>query len=140
MTLSKNWLRDYWAVNRSLSVSLVNGLPYFLYLAYSISGCFRRGSLNFSSFRKGAYFKNDLELSCLVCKILAREGCQLKFSPTGGGYLGDGLMVHGKDLASAKDKQLITILKNELVKKAERQMHMSLVVTEITIKKKLAFY
>ena len=47
-------------------------------------------------------------------------------------------MVPGKDLASAKDKQLITILKNELVKKAVRQMH--IVVTEITIKKKLAFY
>ena len=58
----------------------------------------------------------------------------MKFSPTGGGYLEDGLMVPGKHLASAKDKQLITILKIELVKKAERQMH--IVVTEITIKKK----
>ena len=132
-----------------MSVSLVNGLPYFLYLAYSISGCSGRGligteltrgrgSLNFSSFRKGAYFKNDVELSCLVCKILAWKGCQLKFSPTGGGYLEDGLMVPCKRLASAKDKQLIAILKNELVKKAVRQMH--IVVTEITIKKKLAFY
>ena len=46
-------------------------------------------------------------------------------------------MVPGKHLASAKDKQLITILKNELDIKAERLIHMSLVVTEITIKKEL---
>ena len=59
-------------------------------------------------------------------------------SPTGGRYLEDGLVVPGKHLASARDKQLITILKNELDKKAERLMHMNLAVTEITIKKKLA--
>ena len=57
--------------------------------------------------------------------------------PTGGRYFEDGLLVPGKHLASARDKQLITILKNEPEKKAERLMHMNLVVTEITIKKKL---
>ena len=59
-------------------------------------------------------------------------------SSTEGRYLEDGLVVPGKHLVSARDKQLITILKNELDKKAERLMHMNLVVTEITIKKKLA--
>ena len=47
-------------------------------------------------------------------------------------------MVPCKHLASARDKQFITVLKNELDKKAERLMHMNLVLTEITIKKKLA--
>ena len=46
-------------------------------------------------------------------------------------------MVPGKHLASAKDKQLITIFKNDLHKKAERLMHMSLVVIEVTIKREL---
>ena len=32
------------------------------------------------------------------------------FSPTGGRFLEDGLVVPGKHLASARDKQLITIL------------------------------
>ena len=82
--------------------------------------------------------KNDPELSCLPCKVLAWEGCQLEFSPTEGRYLEDGLLVPGKHLASAKDKQLIIILKNELDKKAESLMHMSLVFTEI-IKKELTF-
>ena len=49
----------------------------------------------------------------------------------------DGLVVPSKHLASARDKQLITILKNELDKKAETLMHMNLVVTEITIKTNL---
>ena len=47
-------------------------------------------------------------------------------------------MVPGKHFALARDKQLITVLKNELDKKGERLMHRNLVVTEITIKKKLA--
>ena len=49
-------------------------------------------------------------------------------SPTGGRYLEDGLVVPGKHLASARDKQLITILMkmNELDKKAERLMCMNL--------------
>ena len=59
-------------------------------------------------------------------------------SPTGGRYLEDGLVVPGKYLASARDKQLITILKNKLDKKAE--IHMNLVVTEITIKRNLHFW
>ena len=46
----------------------------------------------------------------------------------------------GKHLASARDKQLITILKNKLDKKAEKLMHMSLVVTEITIKRNMHFW
>ena len=52
-------------------------------------------------------------------------------------YLEDGLLVSGKHLASVRDKQLITILKNQLDKKQRDQCN--LVVTEITIKKKLAF-
>ena len=47
-------------------------------------------------------------------------------SPTGGRYLEDVLVVPGKHLASARDKQLITILKNKLDKKAERLIHMNL--------------
>ena len=61
-------------------------------------------------------------------------------SPTGGRYLEDGLVVPGKNLASARDKQLITTLKNKLDKKAERLMRMNLVVTEITIKRDLHFW
>ena len=38
-------------------------------------------------------------------------------SPIGERYLEDGLVVPGKHLASARDKQLITILKNKLDKK-----------------------
>ena len=56
-------------------------------------------------------------------------------SPTGRRCLEDGLLVPGKHLASARDKQLITILKNKLDKKAEGLMHMNLVVTKITTKK-----
>ena len=64
-------------------------------------------------------------------------------SPTGLTYWEDGLVVPGKHLASARDKQLIAILKNELDKKAERLMHMNLVVHELSChknhtKKKLA--
>ena len=58
-------------------------------------------------------------------------------SPAGGRYLEDGLVVPGKYLTSARDKQLITILKNKLDKKAERLMDMNLIVTEITIKRNL---
>ena len=50
----------------------------------------------------------------------------------------DGPVVPGKHFSSARDRQRITILKNELDRKAERLVHMNLVVTEITIKKKLA--
>ena len=57
-------------------------------------------------------------------------------SPTGGTYLEDGFVVHGKHLASARDKQPINISKYDFDKKAEK--HMNLVVTEITIRKKLA--
>ena len=39
-----------------------------------------------------------------------------------------------------RDKQLITILKNELDKKAKIFMHLNLAVTEIKIKKKLALF
>ena len=41
----------------------------------------------------------------------------MEFSPTGGIYLENGLVVPGKHLASARDKQFITILKYELDKK-----------------------
>ena len=84
--------------------------------------------------------KNDQELLCLLCKVLAWEGCQLEFCPTGGRYLKNGLVVPGKHLASARDKQLITISKNELNRKTDRLMHMNLVVTENTMKKKLALF
>ena len=40
-------------------------------------------------------------------------------------------MVPGKYLASAEDKKFIAILKNELDKKAERLLHMNLIVKEI---------
>ena len=70
-------------------------------------------------------------LSCLLCKALAREGCQLEEDTW--------KMVPGKHLASARDKQLITILKSKLDKKVERLMHMNLVVTEITIRRNLHF-
>ena len=49
-------------------------------------------------------------------------------------------MVPDKHLASARDKQFITILKNKLDKKAERPMHINLVVTEISIKRNLHFW
>ena len=54
-----------------------------------------------------------IELPFLLCKFLAWEGCQLEFSPTGGGYSEDGLVVPGKYLASARDKKLYTVLRIE---------------------------
>ena len=39
-------------------------------------------------------------------------------SPTRGRYSEDGLVVPGKHLTSARDKQLVTILKNKLDKKS----------------------
>ena len=78
-----------------------------------------------------------IELSFLLCKFLARKGCHLKFSPTGSRYLEDGLVVPGKYLASAEDKKLIAILKKELDKKAERRLHMNIIVKEITAKNRL---
>ena len=57
-----------------------------------------------------------------------RKGCHLKFSPTGSRYLEDELVVPGKYLASAEDKKLIAILKKELDKKAERLLHMNVIV------------
>ena len=48
------------------------------------------------------------------------------------------LVVSGKYLASARDKKLITIVKNERDKNTERLMHMNLVGTEISIRDKLA--
>ena len=50
--------------------------------------------------------------------VLAREVCQVEFSQTGGRYLGDGLVVRGKYLASARDKKLISILRNEFDKRS----------------------
>ena len=47
-------------------------------------------------------------------------------------------MVPGKYLASARDKKLITILKNELHKQAGKLTHMNLAVIEITINNKIA--
>ena len=46
----------------------------------------------------------------------------------------DGLVVPGKYLASAEDKKLIAILKKELDKKAERLLHMNIIVKEIIAK------
>ena len=78
-----------------------------------------------------------IELSFLLCKFLARKGCHLKFSPTGSRYLEDGLVVPGKYLASAEDKKLIAILKKELDNKAERLLHMNIIVKEIIAKTRL---
>ena len=75
-----------------------------------------------------------IELSFLLCKFLARKGCHLKFSPTGSRYLEDGLVVPGKYLASAK---VIAILKKELDKKAERLLHINIIVEEIIAKNRL---
>ena len=72
-----------------------------------------------------------IELSFLLCKFLARKGCHLEFSPTGSRYLEDELVVPGKYLASAEDRRLVATLKNELGKRAERLLHMSLIVKEI---------
>ena len=78
-----------------------------------------------------------IELSFLLCKFSARKGCHLKFSPTGSRYLEDGLVVPGKYLASAEDKKLIAILKKKLDKKAERLLHMNIIVKEIIAKNRL---
>ena len=56
---------------------------------------------------------------------------------TGSRYLEDGLVVPGKYLASAEDKKLIAILKKELDKKAERLLHMNIIVKEIIAKNRL---
>ena len=58
----------------------------------------------FSSFKQRTYLKNDPQNISLT------------------------------DLALARDKKLISILKTELNKRAERLLHMSLTVTEITAK------
>ena len=36
-----------------------------------------------------------IELSCLLCKFLSREGCSSEFLPTGARFLEDGLVVPG---------------------------------------------
>ena len=46
-------------------------------------------------------------------------------------------MVPGKYLASAEDNKLIAILKKELDKKAERLLHMNIIVKEIIAKNRL---
>ena len=74
------------------------------------------------------------EVSFLLCKLLARKGCHLEFSPTGSRYLGDGLVVPGRYLASAEDRKLIAVSKNGHDKKAERLLHMNLIVKEIIAK------
>ena len=57
------------------------------------------------------------ELPFLLCKFIARKGCYLEFTPTGGRFLKDGLVVTGIYSAYPKGKALFTILKNELDKK-----------------------
>ena len=46
-------------------------------------------------------------------------------------------MVPDKYLASAEDKKIIAILKNELDEKVERLLHMNLIVKEIIAKNRL---
>ena len=70
-----------------------------------------------------------IELSFLLCKFIAREGCYLEFTPTGGRHSfsrPDGLVLPRTYSAYAKEARLVKILKNELDKKKENLKHMNM--------------
>lgn len=81
-----------------------------------------------------------IELSFLLCKYLARDGCCLEFTPTGPRYLEDGLVVPGRFKATSNGKALICILKNELEKKAEKLKHMRLNVSAVRTINKILYF
>ena len=72
-----------------------------------------------------------IELSFLLYKCLARDGCCLEFMQTGQRYLEDGLVVPGCFKALSNEKALISILKDELGKKANKQKHLKLTVNKL---------
>ena len=64
-----------------------------------------------------------IELSFLLCKFLARDGCRLEFTRTRLRYLEDGLVVPGRFQAISNKTALIRILKDELQTKADKVKH-----------------
>ena len=80
-----------------------------------------------------------IELSFLLCKFLARDGCRLEFTPTGPRYLEDGLVVPGRFRAISNKTTLIRILKVELQKKTDKMKHMKLNVNEVKTMNKISY-
>ena len=80
-----------------------------------------------------------IELSFLLCKFLSREGCSLKFSPTGARFREDGLMVPGRYTALCNDKKMVTTLHRELEHKVEKVKHMKLEVMRPKTKNNMNF-
>ena len=80
-----------------------------------------------------------IELSFLLCKFLALDGCCLKFMPTGPRYLEDGLVVPGCFKAISIEKALIQILKNELEKKADKLTHLKRNVNAMKSMNKISY-
>ena len=64
-----------------------------------------------------------IELSFLLCKFLARDGCRLEFTPTGPRYLEDELVISGSFQAISNKTALIRILKGELQTKTYKEKH-----------------
>ena len=80
-----------------------------------------------------------MELSFLLCKFLSREGCSLKFLPTGARFLEDGLMVSGRYTVLSNDKKMVTILHRELEHKVGKVKHMKLEVMRPKTKNNMNF-
>ena len=77
------------------------------------------------------------ELSFLLCKFLACDGCRLEFTPTGPRYLEDGLVVPGRFQAISNKTALIRILKDELQTKADKEKHAN--VNEVKTMNKISY-
>ena len=80
-----------------------------------------------------------IELSFLLCKFLAHDGCRLKFKPTGPRNLEGGLVVPGRFKAISNKTALIRILKDELQKKADKVKHMNLNANEVKTMNKISY-
>ena len=81
-----------------------------------------------------------IELSFLLCKYLARDGCCLEFMPTGPRYLKDGLVVPGCFKALSNEKALISILKNKLGKKDNKLKHLKLTVNKLSLNTVIRYF
>ena len=75
-----------------------------------------------------------VELSFLLCKFLNRQGCNLRFSPTGARMLEDGFVIPGTYTALSDSRGLLETLKTELDKKTLTLKHMKLETDNITTK------
>ena len=81
-----------------------------------------------------------IELSFLLCKFLDRQGCNLRFSPTGARMLEDGLVVPGTYTALSDSRGLLETLKTELDKKMLTLKHMKLEVGNISTKYIMSYH